>query len=79
MDLFFGCKLHLLINQSDEMLTTALSNGHIADIKMVEQLVKGVAAKLYGGRGYISQELKSKLRIQSIDLVTYYQNNMKFI
>ena len=36
------------------MLSTALSNGHTADIKMVEQLVKGMTAKLYVDRGYIS-------------------------
>ena len=38
---FFGCKLHLIMNQSGEIVGTALSNRHIADIKMVEQLVEG--------------------------------------
>ena len=55
------------------MLSTALSNGHAADIKMVEQLVKGMTAKLYADRGYISQELKSKLRVQNTDLITYHR------
>ena len=54
------------------MLSTALSNGHTADIKMVEQLVKGMTAKLYADRGY-SQELKSKLRVQNTDLITYHR------
>lgn len=79
MGWFFGCKLHVLMNKSGEMLSTALSNGHTADIKMVEQLVKGMTAKLYGDRGYISHELKSKLRMQNIDLITYHRKNMKSI
>ena len=79
MGWFFGCKLHVLMNQSGEMFSTALSNGHTADIKMVEQLVKGITAKLYADRGYISQELKSTLRVQGTDLITYHRKNMKSI
>ena len=31
MSWFFSCKLHVLMNQYGEMLSTALSNGHTAD------------------------------------------------
>lgn len=55
------------------------SNGHIAYIKMVEQLVAGLQAKLYADRGYISKELKSSLIDQGIDLITYPRKNMKFL
>ena len=79
MGWFFGCKLHLLMNQSGGIVNTVLSNGHTADIKMVEQLVKGMTAKLYADRGYISQELKSRLRVQGVDLITYHRKNMKSI
>lgn len=79
MGWFFGCKLHLIMNQSGDMVSTALSNGHTADIKMVEQLVEGLKAKLYADRGYISQELKSNIKNQTIDLITYNQKNMKSI
>ncbi|QSQ94317.1 IS982 family transposase [Acinetobacter indicus] len=77
MEWFFGCKLHLIMNQSGDMVSTALSNGHTADIKMVEQLVAGLKAKLYADRGYISQELKSKA--QGADLITYHRKNMKSV
>ena len=60
MGWFFGCKLHLIMNQFGEIVSTALSNGHTTDIKMVERLVEGLKAKLYADRGYISQELKSR-------------------
>ena len=43
---------------------------------MVEQLVKGMIAKLYADRGYISHELKSRLNNQGIDLMTYHRKNM---
>lgn len=79
MGWFFGCKLHLLMNQSGGIVNTVLSNGHTADIKMVEQLVKGMTAKLYADRGYISHELKSRLKDQDIDLMTYHRKNMQAI
>ena len=79
MGWFYGCKLHLIMNQPGEIVRTALSNGHTADIKMVEQLVDGLKAKLYADRGYISQELKSKLKNKGIDLITYHRKNMQAV
>lgn len=72
----FGCKLHVVMNQYGEIVRSTLSNRHISDIKMVEQLVKDMEAKLYGDRGYISQRLKSRLKAQGIDLITYHRKNM---
>lgn len=76
---FYGCKLHVVMNQLGEMVRSALANGHIGDIKMVEQLVDGLHAKLYDDRGYISQELKIRLKEQDIDLITYHWKNMKSV
>lgn len=76
---FHGCKLHIAMNQFGEIACSALSNGHIADIKMVELLFEGLKAKLYADRGYISHELKSRLKDQSIDLIAYYRKNMKSV
>ena len=69
----------MAIKQISEIACSALSNGHVADIKMVEQLVAGIEAKLYGDRGYISQELKIRLKDQGIDLITYHRKNMRAI
>lgn len=79
MGWFFGCKLHVVMNADGDMVSTALSNGHIADIKMVEELVKGFKATIYADRGYISQSLKENLKLQEIDLVTYHRKNMQVI
>lgn len=76
---FYGCKLHVVMNQFGEIAGSALSNGHVADVKVVEQLVNGLNGKLYGDRGYISQELKSRLQVQGVDLITYHRKNMQSI
>ncbi len=77
---FFGCKLNLSMNQSGDIVSTAYRMGiQQADLKMLEQLVEGLKAKLHADRGYISQELKSNLKNQDIDLTTYHQKNMKSI
>ena len=79
MGWFFGCKLHLIMDHSGEVVSTALSNGHTADIKMVEQLVKGLTAELYADRGYISQNLRQNLEKQGIELITYHRKNMQAV
>lgn len=79
MGWFFGCKLHVVMNAAGKLINTVLSNGHIADIKMVEKLVTGLNAKLYADRGYISKELRIKLKNQSVDLITYQRKNMQTI
>ena len=67
------------MNQLGEIACSALSNGHIADIKIVERLVKGLEAKPYADRGYISQDLKSRLKDQGTDLMTYHRKNMQTV
>lgn len=64
-----------MMNSSGEIVSTALSNGHTTDIRMVEQLVGGLEVKLYADRGYISQGLK----VQGADLITYHRKNMQSI
>lgn len=46
---------------------------------MVEQLVNGLEAKIYADRGYISQDLKTRLKEKSIDLIIYHWQNMQTI
>ena len=79
MGWFYGCKLHIAMNQLGEIACSALSNGHVADIKIVEHLVEGLEERLYTDRGYISQEIKSRLKRQGIDLITYHRKNMQSV
>ena len=66
------------MNQSGNLISTALSNGHTADIKMVEQLIMGLKAKLYADHGF-SHNLKQSLKEQSIELITYHRKNMQTV
>ena len=77
MGWFYGCKLHLLMNSEGEIFNTILSNGHVADIKKIEELVDGLSAVIYGDRGYIGQQVKAKLLEKGIDLITYSRKNMQ--
>lgn len=79
MGWFYGCKLHIVMNQLGEISCSALSNGHVPDIKMVEHLIKDMEAKLYPDRGYISEDLKSRLKDRGIDLMTYHRKNMQSV
>lgn len=79
MGWFFGCKLHMAMNADGDMVSTALSNRHIADIKMVEDLVNGFKATVYADRSYVSHGLKEKLKLQGVDLVTNHRKNMQVI
>ena len=45
----------------------------------MNQFGEGLQAKLYADRGYINQELKRKLKEQSIDLITYHRKNMRTV
>lgn len=47
MGWFYGFKLHSVIHQYEEIARSALSNGHITDIKMVNQWVDGLQANLF--------------------------------
>ena len=46
---------------------------------MVERLVKSLKATLHADRGYINQELKSRLKAQGIDLIAYHRKNMQVV
>ena len=58
------------------MVSTVLSNRHTADIKIVEQLIMRLKAKLYADRGYIAQNLKQNFKMQPIELIIYHRKNM---
>lgn len=42
------------MDQLGEIICSALSNGHVADIKIVEHSVERLEAKLYADGDYIS-------------------------
>jgi hypothetical protein len=62
---FYGFKLHLIINDQGELLAFYLTPGNVDDRKPVPKLAKDLFGKLFGDRGYVSQELQELLRARS--------------
>ena len=77
MGWYYGFKLHLVINDRGELLACKLTAANTDDRKPVPDMVKGLSGKLFGDRGYISQDLFSQLWEQGLQLVTKCRRNMK--
>lgn len=74
---FFGFKLHLVINDKGELMAVKLTAANVDDRKPVPNLVKHLVGKLFGDKGYLSQELFEKLFENGLQLVTRLKKNMK--
>lgn len=76
---FYGFKLHLTINDEGEILSFCITPGNVddRDDKTIAHLTKELYGKLFGDKGYISQNLFEKLWDNGIQLVTGIKKNMK--
>lgn len=74
---YFGFKLHLIINEFGEILSFMITPANIDDRKPVPEMTKNLFGKLFGDRGYISQQLFELLYQQNIQLITTIKKNMK--
>ena len=54
-----------------------LTSGNTDDRKPVPEMTSDLIGKLFGDRGYISQELFEKLYKQGLQLITRYKKKMK--
>jgi transposase len=77
MGWFYGFKLHLIINEQGELLGLTLTPGNVDDRRPVRKLVRQLWGKLFGDRGYISQELFEQLWTEGVQLITKLKRNMK--
>ena len=73
----YGFKLHLIINDKGELLAFKLTPGNTDDRQPVPDMTQDIIGKLFGDRGYISQELFEKLYEQGLQLITRHKKNMK--
>jgi Transposase DDE domain len=74
---FYGFKLHFVINDLGEILGLPLTPGNVDDRRPGSKLVKKLWGKLFGDRGYISQELFEQLWGQGLQLITKGKRNMR--
>lgn len=77
MGWFFGFKLHLVVNDQGEILAFQLTPGNVDDRKPVPKMTNKLFGKLFGDRGYISQELFRQLYEEGLVLITTLRKNMK--
>lgn len=77
MGWFFGFKLHLIISEQGELLAVSLTPGNVDDRVPVPEMTRGLWGKLFGDKGYISQQLTEKLMSNKLRLVTPIKKKMK--
>jgi transposase len=74
---FYGFQRHLVINEQGEWLAFSLTPGNCDDRRPVRKLVRKLWGKLFGDRGYISQDLFEQLWKEGLQLITKLKRNMK--
>lgn len=74
---FYGFKLHLVINHQGEILAFMLTPGNVDDRIPVPQLAKDLFGKLFGDKGYISNDLFLNLYEKGVQIITKVKSNMK--
>lgn len=79
MGWFFGFKLHLVINETGEIINFVLTKGNCddRDMKVIEPISRGLFGKLFGDKGYISAKIFDWLFQNGIQIVTNIKKNMK--
>ncbi len=74
---FYGFKLHLIVNDQGEFLALKLTAANVDDREPVPEMTQGLLGKLFGDKGYISQELFDELFVRGLQLITKIKKNMK--
>ena len=79
MGWFYGFKLHLIINESGDLLGFEVTPGNTDDRQPLSKLSsEGFFGNLYGDKGYISKDLREYLKeTQGINLCYKVRKNMK--
>ncbi len=77
MGWFFGFKLHITCDTKGELLSVKITTGNTDDRKTVKGLCKNMFGKVYGDKGYISQELFEEMLEAGVQIVTQLRNKMK--
>ena len=78
MGWFYGFKLHLIVNEKGDLLSTMLTPGNVDDRNqsLMAKLTKNILGKLFGDKGYLSAKLFKFLFKRGIQLITKLKNNM---
>ena len=78
VDWFYGFKLHIVVNDREELLNFVLTPGHQDDRTPVPKLLQQLLGKVLADKGYVSQKLSRALLDSSgIQLITRLRRTMK--
>jgi hypothetical protein len=77
MGWFFGCKLHLMVNDEGELVALRVPTGEVNAQVPVGRMARGLWGQLFGARGYISRALHKMWWAQGLALITRSRRNMK--
>jgi hypothetical protein len=76
-EVYFGFKGHLVINGSGLISSLMITPANVEEHQPVEELVKGMSGILIGDKGFISNDLKERLKRTNVALETPLKKNMK--
>ncbi|WP_263081036.1 IS982 family transposase [Endozoicomonas sp. Mp262] len=75
---YYGFKLHLIINDTGELLAVKCTSGNTDDRAVLEDMCCHLFGKLFGDKGYISKAKAQLLKEKyDVDLITTRRKNMK--
>ena len=77
MGWFYGFKLHLLVNDTGEVLSVKVTTGNTDDRQPLPDMVQDLWGSLYADKGYLSQSLTDELAEKDITFITTIRKNMK--
>ena len=77
MGWFYGFKLHLLINDTGDLLDVALTPANTDDRCPVKKFAQLLHGSLFADKGYISKDLRDLLKTEGVNLVYKVRKNMK--
>ena len=77
MGWFYGFRLHLVINDTGDLLGVEVTTGNTDDRQPLPTLASRLHGTLYADKGYISKDLRKALETQGINLIYKVRKNMK--
>ena len=70
MGLFFGLKLHLVINNEGQLIAFKITKGNVSDVKAAYPLLSKLKGLAFGDKGYIGKKLSEELMKRALKLIT---------
>lgn len=79
MGWFDGSKLHMIVNDKEDILNFTIPQGNTNDRKPLKQerFFHKIFGKLFADKGYIDKKLVQLLFIDDVQLIPSIRNNMK--